>query len=167
MAEIEIAGATIKGGKLLLVLPILGTLGGGAWAGFEFYKDYMDMKEIVENIDVDSIMAENRVLETKLVRLETKLDDAITYTRDIKGDLKNDIMRTEAIVESVERRVKSVQDSTRAMIDKENDRNVKLRERVQNRMDSLDDSLTSKMKTLDEDINNKVKKALNNPLSKM
>jgi hypothetical protein len=160
MAEIEIAGATIKGGKLLLVLPILGTLGGGAWAGFEFYKDYMDMKEIVENIDVDSIKAENRVLETKL-------DDAITYTRDIKGDLKNEIMRTEAIVESVERRVKSIQDSTRAMIDKENDRNVKIRERVQNRMDSLDDSLTSKMKTLEEDINNKVKKALNNPLSKM
>jgi hypothetical protein len=160
MAEIEIAGATIKGGKLLLVLPILGTLGGGAWAGFEFYKDYMDMKEIVENIDVDSIKAQNRVLETKL-------DDAITYTRDIKGDLKNDIMRTEAIVESVERRVKSIQDSTRAMIDKENDRNVKIRERVQNRMDSLDDSLTSKMKTLEEDINNKVKKALNNPLSKM
>jgi hypothetical protein len=160
MAEIEIAGATIKGGKLLLVLPVLGTLGGGAWAGFEFYRDYMDMKEIVENIDVDSIKAENKVLETKL-------DDAITYTRDIKGDLKNEIMRTEAIVESVERRVKSIQDSTRSMIDKENDRNDKLRERVQNRMDSLDDSLTSKMKTLEEDINNKVKKALNNPLSKM
>ena len=160
MAEVEIAGAKIKGGKLLLVLPVLGTLGGGAWAGFEFYRDYMDMKEIVENIDVDSIKAENKILETKL-------DDAITYTRDIKGDLKNEIMRTEAIVESVERRVKSIQDSTRAMIDKENDRNDKLRERVQNRMDSLDASLTSKMKTLEEDINNKVKKALNNPLSKM
>ena len=29
MAEVEIAGAKIKGGKMLLLLPILGTLGGG------------------------------------------------------------------------------------------------------------------------------------------
>ena len=130
MAEVEIAGAKIKGGKLLLVLPVLGTLAGGLWAGFEFYKDYMDMKEVIANIDVDAIKAENKVLETKL-------DDAITYTRDIKGDLKNEIMRTEAIVESIERRVKSIQDSTREMIDKENDRNDKIRARIQNRMDSI------------------------------
>ena len=38
MAEVEIAGAKIKGGKILLILPILGTLGGGLWGGFEFYK---------------------------------------------------------------------------------------------------------------------------------
>ena len=48
MTEIEIAGAKIKGGKLLLLLPILGTLAGGLWGGFEFYKDYMDMREKIE-----------------------------------------------------------------------------------------------------------------------
>ena len=160
MAEVEIAGAKIKGGKLLLVLPVLGTLAGGLWAGFEFYKDYMDMKEVIANIDVDAIKAENKVLETKL-------DDAITYTRDIKGDLKAEILRTEAIVESIEKRVKSIQDSTRQMIDKENDRNDKIRERIQNRMDSMDDTLTKKMKELNNDVNDKIKKALNNPLSSM
>ena len=160
MAEVEIAGAKIKGGKLLLVLPVLGTLAGGLWAGFEFYKDYMDMKEVIANIDVDAIKAENKVLETKL-------DDAITYTRDIKGDLKNEIMRTEHIVESIEKRVKGIQDSTRVMIDKENDRNDKIRERIQNRMDSIDDTLTKKMKELNNDVNDKIKKALNNPLSSM
>ena len=160
MAEVEIAGAKIKGGKLLLVLPVLGTLAGGLWAGFEFYKDYMDMKEVIANIDVNAIKAENKVLETKL-------DDAITYTRDIKGDLKTEIMRTEAIVESIERRVNTIQDSTREMIDKENDRNDKIRERIQNRMDSMDDSLTKKMKDLNNDVNDRIKKALNNPLSNM
>ena len=29
----------VGGSKLLLILPLLGTLGGGLWAGFEFYKD--------------------------------------------------------------------------------------------------------------------------------
>ena len=43
--EAEYGGIKISGGKLLLILPLLGTLGGGLWGGFEFYKDYMDMKE--------------------------------------------------------------------------------------------------------------------------
>ena len=37
MAEVEYGGVKLSGGKLLLILPLLGTLGGGLWAGFEFY----------------------------------------------------------------------------------------------------------------------------------
>ena len=48
MAEVEIAGAKIKGGKLMLLVPIISALGGGLWGGFEFYKDYMDMKEQIQ-----------------------------------------------------------------------------------------------------------------------
>jgi len=39
MAEVEYQGIRVSGGKLLLILPLLGTLGGGLWAGFERYKD--------------------------------------------------------------------------------------------------------------------------------
>ena len=49
MAEIEYGGIKVGGSKLLLVLPLIGTLGGGLWGGFEFYKDYMDMKEQIQN----------------------------------------------------------------------------------------------------------------------
>ena len=44
MAEFEIGGMTFKGGKMMVMLTALSTLGGGAWAGFQFYDDYMDMK---------------------------------------------------------------------------------------------------------------------------
>jgi hypothetical protein len=53
------------------------------------------------------------------------------------------------------------------MIDKENDRNDVLRERITNRMDSLDDSITSKMKALEKEMNERIKKALVNPLANM
>ena len=86
MAEFEIAGMKFKGGKAAIVLTALSTLGGASWAGFEFYKDYMDMREIVSNIDVGVIEARNAVIETKL-------DEAIDYTRDIKNSLKDDIIR--------------------------------------------------------------------------
>ena len=40
MAEIEYKGIKVGGSKLLLVLPLVGTIIGGLWGGFEFYKDY-------------------------------------------------------------------------------------------------------------------------------
>src|SRR6056300_755868 len=103
MAEFEFAGMTFKGGKMMIVLTALSSLGGASWAAFEFYKDYMDMKEIVQNIDVGAIEARNAVIETKL-------DEAIDYTRDIKSSLKDDIIRIEQLTERTSNRMKTVQD---------------------------------------------------------
>ena len=50
MAEFEFAGMTFKGGKAVVLITALSTLGGGAWAAFEIYADYMSMKEINMNI---------------------------------------------------------------------------------------------------------------------
>ena len=86
MAEFEFAGVTFKGGRLFAILTALSTLGGIAWGGFEFYKDYMDMKEIIAEIDTDAIAARNN-------EIEIRLEDAISYTRDIKNDMKGDIDR--------------------------------------------------------------------------
>ena len=175
--EVEFAGVKFRGGKIFVIITALSTLGGGLYAGFEFYKDYMNMKEKIERYvapDLSGFDKKLAVLRSDmdaLQKIEKVIEDSAIQTRDeartIKVDLKREIVRTEKLVESVERRVKGIQDDTREMIDKENDRNDKLRERIQNRMDSIDDSLTNKMKTLEEDLNNKVKKALNNPLNSM
>jgi hypothetical protein len=62
LAEIEYGGVKASGSKLLLVLPLLGTIGGGLWAGFEFYKDYTDMKEQIQTyVAPDLTGIENRV----------------------------------------------------------------------------------------------------------
>ena len=47
MAELEFAGLKFKGGKIVVVLTALGTLLGGAWGAFEFYKDYLNMKDTI------------------------------------------------------------------------------------------------------------------------
>jgi ElaB/YqjD/DUF883 family membrane-anchored ribosome-binding protein len=175
--EVEFAGVKFRGGKIFVIVTALSTLGGGLYAGFEFYKDYMNMRTKIEKYTApdlsgfDKRLAVLRADMDALQKIEKVIEDSAIQTRDeareIKHDLKAEIVRTEKIVEQIERRVKGIQDDTRKMIDKENDRNDKIRERIQNRMDSVDDGLTAKMKTLETDINNKVKKALNNPLSKM
>ena len=177
MAEVEYKGIKIGGSKLLLVFPLLGTIGGGLWAGFEFYKDYMDMRSKIEKYTAPDLSGFDKKLAVlrqdmkNLKELEAVIkesaSDARDYARDIKNDLKDEIVRTEKLVENVDRRTKTIQDDVRNMIDKENDRNGTLRDRINSRMDSLDDSLSGKIKVLQEETNAKIRKALDNPLSKM
>ena len=175
--EVEFAGVKFRGGKIFVIITALSTLGGGLYAGFEFYKDYVNMKEKIEKYTApdlsgfDKRLAVLRADMDAMQKIENMIEDTALQTRDeartIKNDLKAEIVRTERLVESIERRVKGIQDDTRKMIDKENYRNDKIRERIQNRMDSLDDGLTSKMKSLEKETGEKIKKALSNPLAGM
>ena len=184
MAEIEYGGIKLGGSKLLLILPLIGTLGGGLWGGFEFYKDYINMRTKIEKYtapdlsgfdkglavlkaDMEALRKEVAVFEKLEENIQTSADSARDEAREIKRDLKGEIIRGEKVIESIERRVKDIQDSTRKMIDKENERNDKVRERINNRMDNLDDNLSLKMKNLTDSLNNKIKKALENPLANM
>ncbi len=151
MAEFEIAGMTFKGGKMAVILTALSTLGGASWAGFEFYKDYMDMKEIVQNIDVDAIDAKN-------VQIVQKLDDAIEYTRDIKSGLPDDILRIEKQADRAEDKVRTSEEKVRDMIDKAS-------ERFETRRDSLISDHNRELKDLEKRLTDKLQKALDNPLA--
>jgi predicted nucleic acid-binding Zn-ribbon protein len=151
MAEFEIGGMTFRGGKMMIVLTALSTLGGSSWAAFEFYKDYMDMKEIVANIDVGAIEARNNVIETKL-------DEAIEYTRDIKSGLRDDIISIEKQADRVEDQVRASEEKVRVMIDKAN-------ERFETKRDSLKADTDRDMKELEERLEAKLQRALDNPLS--
>ena len=151
MAEFEFAGMTFKGGKMAVILTALSTLGGASWATFEFYKDYMDMKEIVQNIDVDAIAARNAVMETKL-------DDAIEYTRDIKSGLRDDILRIERQADRAEDKVRASEEKVREMIDSAS-------ERFENKRDALSSDTSREMKDLEDRLNKKLQRALDNPLA--
>jgi uncharacterized phage infection (PIP) family protein YhgE len=151
MAEVEIAGMTFKGGKMAIILTALSTLGGASWAGFEFYKDYMDMKEIVQNIDVDAIEARN-------TQIEQKLDDAIEYTRDIKSGLRDDILSIEKQTDRVEDKARTMEERVRDMIDKAS-------ERFESRRDSLISDNNRELTDLEKRLNDKIQKALDNPLA--
>ena len=82
MSEIEYGGVKVSGkgflGKLIWILPLMGTLGGGSWAVFEFYKDYEDMKESVQQyVSPDMGWIEKHISKTdaelKIVEKEFKL----------------------------------------------------------------------------------------------
>ena len=158
MAEVEFAGVSFKGGKMVVLVTALSTLGGGLWAGFEFYADYMSMKEIIQNIDTDAIDARNAVIETKL-------DEAIDYTRDIKSSLRDDIIRVERVAEDASNRVKTVQDDIDSRMRELSDLSRESEKDVRNTMRETEERIDAKMEKLDEDLRDTLQKALDNPLS--
>ncbi len=151
MAEVEFAGVSFKGGKMLVLVTALSTLGGGLWAGFEFYADYMSMKEIIANIDTDAIDARNAVIETKL-------DEATDYTRENKSDLRDDILSVEAQADRIEDMVRESEDKVRTMIDKAD-------ERFETKRDALVSETDRKIKEIEDNLEDKIQKVLDNPLS--
>ena len=188
MAEIEAAGMKIKGGKILLILPILGTLGGGLWAGFEFYKDYMNMRDKIESYsapDLSGFEKKLAILHEEMVALKEmealikqSADDARDYTKDIKRDLKDEMHHMSTQVDDIEKRGKEafrlVRDSietndkkVRKMVTDNSDRFDKRREQLRNDMDNLDQRIKAEMKELKNSVNERVKKALENPLANM
>ena len=188
MAEIEAAGMKIKGGKILLILPILGTLGGGLWGGFEFYKDYMNMREKIESYSAPDLSGFEKKLavlheEMKSLKemesmIKQSADDARDYTKDIKRDLKDEMHHMSKQVDDIEKRGKEAFRMVRESIDSNDtkvrklvtdsgDRFDKRREQLRNDMDALEKRIKGEMKELQTKVDEKIKKALNNPLSKM
>lgn len=151
MAEVEFGGMTFKGGKMMVLLTALSTLGGALWGGFEFYKDYMDMKEIIQNIDVEAIEARNAVIETKL-------DEAIDYSRSIKNDLRDDFNRMEKNVDRVEDQNRELEDKVKDMIDRAS-------ERFDTKRESLQTDTNIKINALEDRLNKKIQAVLDNPLA--
>jgi hypothetical protein len=159
MAEVEIAGMKLKGGKMMVLFTVLSTLAGGLWAGFEFYKDYMDMKEIVENIDIQAIKADNALVVTKL-------EEAIDYTRDIKQGLKDDIIRMEKVTDDTNRRMKVLQRDIDLRMRELSDLSRESEKDARDTMRETEDRIDTKMEKLDASLRKTLQEALDNPLTK-
>lgn len=189
MAEVEYGGVKVSGGKLLLVLPLIGTLGGGLWAGFEFYKDYMDMKEQIQNyvapdlgrLDVlhEEMMATKEILETYGNKLDFMQNDIVLSQdtiRDTKMDVRADIIRTENILEKVEDDIDEVEMELRTTLESAETIAAKNKSDVREFIDDTDKRYDDKisglegyvkreLENLEDRLNDKLTKALDNPLA--
>ena len=159
--EVEFAGVKFRGGKIFVIVTALSTLGGGLYAGFEFWKDYMDMKEKIETYVAPDLSG----FDKRIAIMESRMNEEVDLfkeemnvsmnevkliagvNRDMKVDMKQDVRRIEKIVEDTEQRVK------------EDSREFSTAIR------SLEKETDTRLKTMEKDLDLKVKKALNNPLS--
>ena len=107
MAEIEYKGIKVGGSKLLLILPLIGTLIGGLWGGFELYNRLMIAEKKLNNLNPAAIQAEVARLESMYDVLEGSMrgdielalkeaEEARDYAREIdksSADTNRDIRK--------------------------------------------------------------------------
>ena len=79
MAEVEVGGIKFRGGKIFVILTALTTAGGALWGGFEFYKDYLTMKEQIQEYVAPDL---------------SEFDKNIALTKE-EMDSKTDLIQTE------------------------------------------------------------------------
>ena len=158
----------------------IGSIVGALYAGFLMYQKI----EEVAGLDVGAF-------EQRMEVIETKLDEAVDYTRDIKSGLRDDILGIEKQVDRMEDMVRDQEQETRAIIQSAEERFENKRDALQNdydskanrlsetntsRMDELnskvdrnisdmEQKLEREMKDLEGRLTNKLQRALDNPLA--
>jgi chromosome segregation ATPase len=181
MAEVEVGGIKFRGGKIFVILTALTTAGGALWGGFEFYKDYLNMKDQIQEYVAPDLSGFDKRLDltkeeltskTELIQNEvemitqemTMILQEISLVSDVanelKNDLRQDVRRIETIVNDVEQQVK--EDSRDSAKDLKETINT-----IEDDMKKLEDRLKQAQKELEEKMDKRIKLALENPLGAM
>ncbi len=178
MAELEVAGIKFRGGKIFLILTALTTAGGGLWGGFEFYKDYLNMKEQIQNyvapdlsefdkniaLTKEEMSSKTELLQTEIDMLMGEMEMMMSEIRlvsdvanELKNDLRQDVRRVEKIVNDVEQQTK--EDS------RDNAQELKTTIKdIEDDMKKLEADIKEAQSELEEKIDKRIKRALENPL---
>ena len=179
MAEVEYGGVKLTGSKLFMIIPLVSMLGGGLWAGFEFYKDYMDMKEQIQSYvapdlsgfdkQLAVIQEEMKVTKEEVLIIRDAIGEQVQFMRDTKHDLREDLVRMEKILDKVENDIDKVEDEATALMDRSKkdtrDMIVDANNRFNDKIDGMEGYVKRELQQLEDELNNKLTKALDNPLA--
>ncbi len=97
MSEVEYQGIKVKGGRLFLIFPLLGTLAGAVWAGFEGYARWVAMEEKINEYvapDLSGFTLKLEILEEKIDSLESNVNIEMSALKELVGECNNERQET-------------------------------------------------------------------------
>jgi len=186
--EVEYGGIKATGGKLFIIISLLGTLGGALWGGFEFYKDYQDMKKKITSyvapdlskfdkeigILTIEVTTTKELISTEISSIKEIVDEAQDTTRDIRTTMKTDINTFSDQIAAIDKRsredgletrtaMRNAENEVRALIADTSKRWDDKLQKVDNKLQTVDNL----MEMLETKLDKKITKALENPLAAM
>ena len=190
-AKMKIFGITMTPTTIGAAFAVISTIIGGLYGAFQVYDDYMGMKEIVQNIDVDVIETRNQQIEASLANvnkeisiqlsaIQKQLDDAEKRNRENKVDTNQQIGYLEDQTRRVEKLVRDTEASIRQTIQNAEERFDNKRDSLQNQYDTkasqlrdsndnrindLESKMERDMMQLDADLRAILQRSLDNPLA--
>lgn len=190
--EVEYGGIKASGGKLFIIISLLGTIGGGLWGGFELFKRYEDMEaKISEYVAPDlsgfdkrlalfdtQLKDKVRFVDLEVSALKELVADAQETARDIRTDIKGEVGEQTDQISAIDKRSRADGLETRqAMRNAESEirelitaTNKDIRDLITSTGKRWDDKLTkvdTQIENIEKKLDRKITKALENPLAAM
>src|SRR6056300_177278 len=128
--EFRILGIKVTFMSISALVAVLGSVLGALYGGFLMYQK---VEQAIEFVDQQQEYEEKiGGFEQRMQIIETKLEEAVDYTRDIKGDLRDDILSIEKTVDRVEDKVRETEAEVRLIINNAEERFENKRDALQN-----------------------------------
>lgn len=155
--SIEIGGVKFTGGKVFAILTALSAAVGTLYGGFEVYKDYMDMKQQIQQYVAPDLSK----YDTALGVLNQRMENTERLTRsnsEMLGYMSDGLQRSVAgAMRSVDVMDSRTRENDRAMIQSSKDLADQIR--------AFDRENQQRMKSLETNTDEKIQKTLANPLA--
>ena len=126
MAEVEYKGIKVGGSKLLLILPLLGTIGGGLWGGFELWHRYQAMEIKINKYVAPDLSGFDKRLAImdrtmkgvgqEVASLRNRTGEIQTIVRDIKTDIRAETDKVYSSIGTVNKRSRTLDVETRGVM---------------------------------------------------
>lgn len=165
--EFRVFGIKLTFVSVTALLSVVGAVIGSLYGGFLMYQKVEQAIEFVEQQEeYESKIAD---FTQRMEIMEAQLSETVDYARDIKNDLRDDLVRMENIIDQVEDDVKEVEADVRVAIQNAEERFENKRDALQNDYDQAKDRLTTnterELKDLEDRLNKRLQRALDNPLA--
>ena len=176
--EFRILGIKVTFMTISALVAVLGSVIGALYGGFLMYQK---VEQAIQFVDQQQEYEEKiAAFDQRMEVIETKLEEAVDYTRAIKGDLRDDILSIEKTADRVEDEVRKVEGEVRSIVQNAEERFENKRDRLQvdydekanrlqssnqSRMDDLEAKVERELKDLEDRLNKKLQRALDNPLA--
>ena len=174
--EFRVFGIKVTFMSVTALVTVIGTVIGSLYGGFLMYQK---IEEAIAFVEQQQEYEEKiNSYDGRMQLIETKLEEAVGYTNEIKNDLKGDIRRIEGVVDTVERTNKEttrdVQTDIRAFrvemktLDRELREDLKAQDKdIRDTVAKQDKAVRDRMDQVEADLNKKLQEALDNPLNDM
>lgn len=163
-AQVEFAGMNLSGSKLLLLIPLLGSIAGALWGGFEVYQRLLDAEEAIVSYvspDMSGIDRQLAVQQTQMDEFRTTIEQQFSTTNQLLleqrtqlNDIRQGARDQEALVRTIDSNTATTQrDLRNDVYQMEKELNTRVRE------------LDVTMRTMREELEKRMTEILANPLN--
>ena len=176
MAEMQFAGVTFKGGRLVAIVMALSTLGGGAWGVFEAYARYQAMEKKIASYSAPDLSGfdkrlavQNETVEAvrkEMQSVRLRVAEIQTLARDLRDDQRSDSAKTYKAIGAVDRRSRAADADVRSAMRQAEKTLRDISSSASERFDGKINSVDSKLDALEARLNKTLQRALDNPLLK-